>query len=168
MTDAFDPTVATAAVEEVDVDFSGTSDDFAQLDDGWYLFVLETATARTDEGGVLLSQKGAPMIKWISKVVQAADGKTDRAGAPMYQYTVTSGAGAFSLRRFVNRAFGLNLGKEPMKLQLGPFIGKKYWGQVGPQKNDASFKEFKDFRPENQPPSAAGNGNVPAGIGNKI
>lgn len=157
----FDPSQTTAA-EEVDVDFSGTSDDFQPLDDGWYLFAVESATARTDDGGPLLSQGGNPMIKWVFRVTQGP-----RANSPHFLYTVTQGAGAFSLRRFINNAFGSKLGKEPMRLALGPFIGKKFWGQIGPQKNDASFKELKAYRPENDPPPAVANA-APAGIGSKI
>lgn len=156
----FDP-AAAASSEEVDVDFSGASDDFQPLDDGWYLFAVASATAKTDDGGPLLSQGGNPMIKWVFRVT---DGP--RANAPHFLYTVTNGPGAFSLRRFVNNAFGSKLGQQPMRLALGPFIGRKFWGQIGPQKNDASFKELKSYRPENDPPPNIGNGS--SGIASKI
>lgn len=159
----FDPTAATSTNEEIDVDFSGTSDDFEQLDDGWYLFEIAEATARNDEGGQLLSSGGNPMVKWTFTVT----GDHKRAGAKQWMRTVTSGPGAFSLRRFINNAFGQSLGREPMRLNLGPFIGKKFWGLIGVQKNDASFKEIKTFRPENDPPPDL-NSTVPAGIGSKI
>jgi hypothetical protein len=155
----FDPGATPTGVEEVEVDFSGTSDEFQPLEAGWYLFAVESATARDDNGGPLLSASGNPMIKWVARVV---DGP--RKNSPMFQYTVTKGAGAFSLRRYINQAFGSKLGKEPMRLALGPFIGKQYWGQVGPQKNDASFSEYKAFRPVNDPPP----GVVTAGIAGKI
>lgn len=157
----FDPSQAATSAEEVDVDFSGTSDDFQALDDGWYLFSVDTASARSDDGGPLLSQSGNPMIKWVFRVTEGP-----RANSPQFLYTVTSGAGAFSLRRFINNAFGSKLGKEPMRLALGPFIGKKFWGQIAPQRNDASFKELKSFRPENDPPPAS-NG-ASSGIAAKI
>lgn len=168
----FDPNAAaTGVAEEIDVDFSGTSDDFVPLDDGWYKFVIESATARDDSnGGPLLSQKGAQMIRWIARVVEGP-----RANTPMYLYTVISGPGAFSLRKFLNKAFALNLGKTPMRLQLGPFIGKYFYGQVGKQANNADYTEFKDYRPENSPPPAngaapasVGGAALPAGIGGKI
>lgn len=158
----FDPTQTATASEEVDVDFSGTSDDFVPLEDGWYLFVVETATAREDSGGPLLSQKGSPMIKWTFRVAEG-----ERANSPMFLYTVTTGPGAFSLRRFINRAFGQNLGREPMRLALGPLVGKKFYAQVGPQKGAPEYKELKDYRPENQPPVETGNGS-PIGIASKI
>jgi hypothetical protein len=157
----FDPSSQASGAEEVDVDFSGTSDDFVPLEDGWYLFSVESATARDDNGGPLLSAGGNPMIKWVARVVEGP-----RQNSPMFLYTVTNGPGAFSLRRFVNHAFGANLGKEPMRLALGPFIGKKYWGQIGAQKNDASFKEYKNFRPENDPPPKTNA--EPVGIAGKI
>lgn len=157
----FDPS-ATSGAEEVDVDFSGTSDDFVPLEDGWYLFAVETATARSDDGGPLLSQGGNPMIKWTSRVVEGP-----RKNSPMFLYTVTSGPGAFSLRRFINHAFGANLGKEPMRLALGPFIGKQYYGQIGPQKG-GEFKEMKAYRPVNDPPPGVTSGVAPDGIAAKI
>lgn len=159
----FDPSQAAGSAEEIDVDFSGTSDDFVPLEDGWYLFNVETATARSDDGGPLLSKAGAPMIKWVARVV---DGP--RKNSPMFNYTVTSGPGAFSLRRFINHAFGANLGKEPMRLALGPFIGKQFWGQIGQQKGDGDFKEFRSFRPVNDPPPGVVAGTDPAGIASRI
>lgn len=160
----FDPSASAASAEEIDVDFSGTSDDFQPLDDGWYLFAVESATARDDNGGPLLSSSGNPMIKWVARVV---DGP--RQNAPQFLYTVTKGQGAFSLRRFINHAFGSNLGKEPMRLSLGPFIGKQYWGQIGPQKGSTEgYKEYKAYRPVNDPPPGVVQGADPAGIASKI
>lgn len=159
----FDPTAASAAgAEQVEVDFSGTNDEFTQLEDGWYLFRLDTATAKEDNGGPLLSKKGSPMIRWISKVLEGP-----RAGAPMYQYTVTKGEGAFGLRKFLSQAFGAKLGKEPQVLNLGVYIGQQFWGQVGPQKNDPQYKDFKAFRLANDPPPNTTNA-VPAGIASRI
>lgn len=158
----FDPGAATTGTEEVDVDFSGASDDFQPLESGWYLFTIESATAREDNGGPLLSKAGAPMIKWVARVVEGP-----RQNSPMFNYTVTKGPGAFSLRRFINQAFGQKLSKEPQKLKLGLFIGMKYWAQVGPQKDNAEFVEYKGFRPVNDPPPNVA-GEAPAGIASRI